>query len=177
MKKFIAIAAIALLSFSCSDDDTAELTTSVEGTWILTSFELNQQLDINGDDIASTDMIAESGCFGNSTITFNNDDTATVNFEEIDVEIEPIEDTDEYDITVECLGSTAQETLYTVSGNTTSLTFEYEDGTTETLDFTISGNTLTVTVPQLSDLPIGNDDGGNDLLYSFVGATLVFTQQ
>lgn len=177
MKKIIAIAAVALLGFSCSDDNSNELVTSVEGTWTLTSFELNQALDINGDGTASTDMIAESGCFGNSTITFNNDDTATVNFEEIDVTLDPIEGTNEYDITVECLGSTAQETLYTVSGNTTSLTFEYEDGNTETLDFVMSGNTLTVTVPQLSDLPIGNDDGGNDILYSFVGATLVFTQQ
>ena len=69
MKKFIAMAAVALLSFSCSDDDSNELVTSVEGTWTLTSFELNQALDINGDGTASTDMITESGCFGNSTIT------------------------------------------------------------------------------------------------------------
>ncbi|WP_188619959.1 lipocalin family protein [Flavobacterium suaedae] len=175
MKKFIAMAALAMLVFSCSDDDTNEVTTSVEGTWMLTSFELNQGLDINGDGEATTDMIAESECFGNSTITFNNDDTATVNFEEIDIEIEQIEGTNDYDITVECLGSTAQETIYTVSGDNTSLTFQYEDGSTETLDFTISGNTLTVVVPELSDLPISDND--DDIAYSFVGATLVFTKQ
>lgn len=176
MKKFIAIAAVALLGFSCSDDDNSTvLTTSVEGTWTLTSFELNEAIDLNDDGTASTDMIAESGCFSNSAITFNDDNTATVSFEELDINVTPVEGTeDEYEYSVECLGSTAQTTLYTVSGNTTSVIFEYEDGSTETLDFTMSGNTLTVVVPALSDLPIADDD---NIAYSFVGATLVFTQQ
>ena len=175
MKKLIAIAAIALLSFSCSDDDANELNTSVTGTWTLTSFELNEELDLDGDGTASSDMIAESGCFANSAITFNTDNTATVVFEELDIDATLIEGTsNEYEFDVECLGTVSQTTLYTTSGNTTTLTFEYEDGTTETLDFTLSGNTLTVVVPALSDLPIENDD---DIAYSFVGATLVFTQQ
>lgn len=176
MKKIIALAAVAILSFSCNDDDGTALTDeSFDGTWTLTSFELNEAIDLNDDGTASTDIIAESSCFNNSTITFDSETNAILNFEELDIDIQVVNGTDnEFEYSVQSLGATSEIATYTVDGNTATVTFDYGEGITETLDFTLSDNTLTVVVPEILDLPILDDD---DVVDSFVGGTLVFTMQ
>lgn len=89
MKKLF-LGAAALLALSCSSDDDGG-NVSVEGTWKLTKFELTDGIDFNNDGTASTNLRAETGCFTNSTIVFEDNDAVTFNMESIDVEPEEVE--------------------------------------------------------------------------------------
>ncbi|QYJ69420.1 lipocalin family protein [Flavobacterium litorale] len=176
MKKLMILAAAALLTVSCSDDDGDSTgNVSVNGTWNLTAFTTNEAADINNDGTASTNFIAESGCYGNSSIVFANENSAIFNLEELDIELDLVIGTeDSYEYSIDCIGAEPEVGMYTVSDNSVSVVFDYGDGETETAIFARSGNTLTVTIPELVDVPV--EDNG-DITYSFVGATLVFTKQ
>ena len=179
MKKLFVLAAMAFLTVSCSDDDNNSTgSTSIEGTWKLTTFDHNEEVDLNEDGTASADMISESGCYGNSNITFSADQVATINIEELEINLDLVVGTeDSYEYSLECVESTPEVATYSVSGNSVSVVSTYiEDGVTETetIVLTRSGNTLTVSIPAFTDVPV---EENGEISYSFVGATLVFTKQ
>lgn len=176
MKKFLTIAAAAIMMISCGDDDSESTGTSVNGTWKLTAFELDQDVDFNEDGTSSSDLIAESGCYDNSNIVFNNSNVATFNFQELDIELDLVIGTENtYEYTIDCLPSTPEVAAYTVSGNNVNVTFDYGDGETDTMVLVKSGNTMSVTIPEFTYVPEEGNDG--EVSYTFVGATLVFTKQ
>lgn len=177
MKKIIALAAVALLGISCSDDDSSETnggSTSIEGTWKLTAFTLNEGADLNNDGTASTDMISESGCYSNSSLVFSTNNVATINIEELEIDLDLVVGTeDSYEYSIDCVEATPEVAAYAVAGNTVNITVtDGEDS--ETIPLVKSNNTLTLTIPEFVDVPI--EENGN-VTYSFVGASLVFTKQ
>lgn len=177
MKKIIALAAVALMGISCSDDDSSETnggSTSIEGTWELTAFTLNEEADLDNDGTASTDMMAESGCYSNSNLMFSSNNVATINIEELEIDLDLVVGTeDSYEYSIDCIGATPEVAAYTVAGNTVNITVtDGEDS--ESIPLVKSNNTLTLTIPEFVDVPV--EENGN-ISYSFVGATLVFTKQ
>lgn len=179
MKKLFVLAAAAFLTLSCSDDDSNPTTSaSVEGTWKLTAFNVNEAVDINDDGTASVDFISETGCYNNSNIVFSGNNVATLSIQELDIELDLVIGTeDSYEYSIDCVDATPEVATYSVSGNSVSVTSTYvEDGVTETetIVMTKSNNTLTVTIPAFTSVP--TEENG-DIIYTFVGATLVFTKQ
>ncbi len=179
MKKLIVLAVAAFLTLSCSDDDNNSTSnTSLEGTWKLTAFNLNEAVDINEDGTASVDFISETGCYNNSNIVFSGNNVATLNMQELDIELDLVIGTeDSYEYSIDCIDATPEVAAYSVSGNSVSVISTYvEDGVTETetIVMTQSNNTLTVTIPEFTNVPV---EENGEVTYTFVGATLVFTKQ
>ena len=176
MKKLFTLIAAAILTMSCGSDDDAQTNASVNGTWKLTAFELEEAVDFNDDGTASTDLIAETGCYNNSTIVFNdNNGIATFSIQELDIEINLVVGTENtYEYTINCDPAMAEVATYTVNGNNVTVTFDYGDGETEDTVFVRSGNTLTVTIPEIVYVP---EENSGDVSYTFLGATLQFTKQ
>lgn len=169
MKK-LALIALAAFAIGCSDDDsnsTANVNASVDGTWKLTAFTLDEPVDFNGDNAASTNLITESGCYNNSTIVFVSGTNATINLQELDVTLISTELGSS--LAIDCIDSTPMVSTYSVTDN--SVVF---DGETEQA-FVRSGNTLSVHLPGVTGVPVEGTDG--EITYDFVGATLVFTKQ
>lgn len=77
MKNFFKLLTVSLLaiSVSCSSDDDSSSNDSVEGTFRLVAFEVETSIDLDGDGDSSTNLIEETGCYENETVTFNNDNT------------------------------------------------------------------------------------------------------
>jgi hypothetical protein len=169
MKK-LALIALAAFAIACSDDDNDSATTvnaSLDGTWKLTAFTLNEPVDLNGDNAATTNMIIESDCYDNSTIVFVSGTTATLNLQELDITLVATELGT--DLAVDCIDSVPMVYTYTATDN--SVTFDGETVHT----FTRSGNTLSVDLPTVAGVPVEGTDG--EITYDFVGGTLVFTKQ
>ncbi|GGB70450.1 hypothetical protein GCM10007424_08010 [Flavobacterium suaedae] len=178
MKKFIALAAVALMGISCSDDDSSETnggSASIEGTWKLTAFTLNEGADLNNDGTVSTDMISESGCYSNSSFVFSSNNVATINIEELEIDLDLVIGTeDSYEYSIDCVEATPEVGTYAVSGNTVTITGSDGEGGTESIPLALSNNTLTLTLPEFVDVPV---EENGEVTYSFVGASLVFTKQ
>ncbi|OIQ21799.1 MAG: hypothetical protein BM557_03125 [Flavobacterium sp. MedPE-SWcel] len=170
MKKLVALAAVAFLSLSCSDEDNTVVNTdeeiTIDGTWNLTSFNLEQAIDLNNDGTESTDMIAETGCFNNSSLVFDTEDSVLMNFQEIDIDLDIVTGTEDmYEFAIECLDAITETATYNVVGNQVFITIQDEDNSDleETIILTQSENTLTVTIPEYTEIPdLFNDDEEND---------------
>jgi len=147
MKKIILLTALAAFAFtSCNnDDDNNEV--SLFGTWKLTKATLNAGIDLNNDGVASTNLIAESGCLNHSTIIFTDDvASAILNMQSLDITEE-----DNGDYSVTC-----------------------EDGVDESLPYTVSGDNVTLTSDGVNVIFVKN---GNKLTIGMDGALLEFTKQ
>lgn len=179
MKKLIILAVAAFLTLSCGgEDDTTIVGASVEGTWDLTAFDINEAFDLNGDGTSSQSLISEAGCYQNSSLEFHSDNTVTINIEELDINMELVIGTeDTYEYTVDCIEATSETGTYAVIGNNITITVQGEiDGEmqTETILLIRDGNTMTLTVPEMVNVPV---DENGEVTYSFVGATIEFTKQ
>lgn len=86
MKKFTLLVLSASALLACSGNDDTTDTVSLTGTWKLASATLPEPYDFNNDGVASTDFMAETGCLGNSTITFTDDvASAIVNMQSLEI--------------------------------------------------------------------------------------------
>lgn len=169
MKK-LALIALAAFAIACSDDDNdsaVNVNASIDGTWKLTAFTLDEPVDFNGDNAATTNLITESGCYDNSTIVFVSGTNATLNLQELDITLVSTELGT--DLAVDCIDSVPMIYTYTVTDN--SVMFDGETAQA----FTRSGNTLSVHLPAVTGVPVEGTDG--EVTYDFVGGTLVFTKQ
>jgi hypothetical protein len=75
---FLLAAAGTFLSLSCGNcEDEPEGTPRPElvATYRLTSWVIPQAVDLNGDGLASIDLVNESDCYANSYVTLNDDNT------------------------------------------------------------------------------------------------------
>lgn len=165
MKKLF-LGAAALLALSCSSDDDGG-NVSVEGTWKLTKFELTEGIDFDNDGTASTNLRAETGCFNNSTIVFDDNDAVTFNMESIDVEPQEVEGG--FDYTVTCEGASASSGTYTVSNNAVTINTGGDP-----VAFTRNGNKLTFAIPESITVPIEQD---GEIVETEIGAYIEFTKQ
>ncbi|MBX2827220.1 MAG: lipocalin family protein [Flavobacteriaceae bacterium] len=139
MKKFVSLLVIALTLGACSnDDDGGNETSSLVGTWILTSYILDQPVDVNLDGTASNDFLEELPCYM-STATFSENGAFASSTSEIDIEIDIINGTAD----VVCIDPVALTGTWELNGDQLSITAEGETDT-ETVD--LNGNTLTFAV-------------------------------
>ena len=145
--KIIALLLISILTFSCSsDDDEDGVTTSIDGTWKMTSFLSETAFDINQDGTSSNDVIVDTGCYQNETFTLNTDNTGTVNstsYADFYLEL-VIGTTDEYEYTFECvLEDDSYEITWSQDGNSITVL----EGGVPSLTGVLSGNTITFVIP------------------------------
>ncbi len=150
MKKIAFGLLVFMLSFgiySCDpweDDSYHEGTTPDEdaqmpGTWKLTAITLQEAYDLNEDGTASSDLMAETNCYQNELMTFNEDmsGVGTSNsYANITIEGETF--------TIECIEE-IEETPFAWAQiqNTVTLTVEGQ-----VVNATLAGNTLTYIIPE-----------------------------
>lgn len=132
-------------------DDGGDDVSLVGQTYILTAFEVETPVDLDGDGVENTEIIAESSCYMNETLFFNDETNATAtstSYLEISVEIDG---NDEFVQTIECIDEEEiTPATYTV------------DGTTITIDGVvgvISGDQIILTIPDGFFGEFISDDG------------------
>ena len=147
MRKLILLSALSLFLFACSsDDDNATPTVDpILGTWKMTSFEVENSYDFNGDGTASRELISETNCYQNETIQINEGGNAIAFSNSILTVIADLVagTTDQYTYTVTC-ESEAEITPADWTLNGTSLSFQEEDGFTVTATYNGSNEFLIV---------------------------------
>lgn len=132
--------AIAFTMMACEDQDDEIQNTSIEGTYLLTTFTLSGPVDYNNDGVETTNLIEETGCYDASNITLLPNGSAVFNIQS--VEIDYIEDENGNPATVvECYFDGPETASYTSSN--TLVTFSVGE---ESLSFTRTANTLTYIV-------------------------------
>ncbi|SDS64577.1 hypothetical protein SAMN04515667_2645 [Formosa sp. Hel1_31_208] len=151
MKKFFlnlfVLSALVLTSSCSSDDDGGTTDANVVGTWQLTSLLTETSIDIDNNGTASNDLLIESDCYLNETISFGANGTGTINTNSyLDVEAElVVGTTDEFTYTINCfIEEDTYSMSYTVSGNTVTVI----DEDMFTVIATVSGNTMTFVIPE-----------------------------
>jgi hypothetical protein len=128
---------VAFAIASCSDDDNKTSTTSLTGTWKLSSIIVPTPIDLNGDGKKTNDLVKESGCMDESSITFVADTTKPAVVKMQDLEID--EDAPGHPKAT-CSAPVTTNSTYTVTNNDVKLTFDGEQVT-----FKKTGNTLSAT--------------------------------
>lgn len=128
------------------NEDNAE----VVGTWKMTSYELDEPIDINGDGEAHPDLLIETGCFKNNFMILNEDFTGMVIYSET---IYFITADDGSIVSYDCL-ELQDETpfIWTIEDNLITTTFSDSD-----LQFTlqVDGQKLTTNDYTIPDLDMG----------------------
>lgn len=174
--------AISILAMACSEPE-AKLPNQnpvTTGTWELTTVSLGLAADLDNDGIPSSDLMVETACFGSSGVMLNADGTATITLENLGIELNAIPGTEEpaYEYTVTCTGAVAQAASYSIAGNNITVSLPNE----QYMVFVRSGDILTLTIPELTDLPVVNEaeeeegEGeGEEIITSPVSATFIFT--
>ncbi|WP_298508468.1 hypothetical protein [uncultured Kordia sp.] len=146
MRKLILLSALSLFLFACSSDDDAPAVDPLLGTWRMTSYEVENEYDFNGDGTASREIISESNCYQNETILINEGGTATVftnSFLTVVANLVP-GTTDEFTYTLDCENDSDIFTLLW-SKNGSTLTFIDDDQSNITATM-ISENQFSFTV-------------------------------
>jgi hypothetical protein len=150
MKKFILglfVLASMTLTTACSSDDDggSNGSTNVTGTWKLTSLLTETSLDINNDGDASNNLLIESDCYQNETISFGANGTGSINsnsYLEVEAEL-VVGTTDEFTYSINCfIDEEVFSMEYTTAGNTVTII----DEDMFAVIGTISGNTITFVI-------------------------------
>lgn len=168
MKKigFIVIAASLILSCSKSDSNTSS---SIDGTYKITSFTTYDPIDGNNDGNATRNYIDETGCYDNSTIILKPDNTALVRFQSAELELNQVAGTNQYQYTSTCNNAYSIDATWTKIDNDITITIE---GKTE--DFIISDNKLYYSLTDIVEYPTQTN---GQILYKATGANLILTKQ
>jgi len=121
MKKVVLILLTAITVISCGDDDRVNQP-DILGTYKLVHFETSNAVDLNNDGISTTDLISESGCYNNSSLTLQSGNNAILRMQSIDVEYISTDDAGEnYDALVECLDAEEEAATYTFANGIINL--------------------------------------------------------
>lgn len=149
MKNFFKYLTISLLaiSVSCSSDDDSSSNDSVEGTFRLVSFEIENSIDLDGDGDSSTNLIEETGCYQDETLAFNSGGAGiatTRSFLDVFVVISTDSDGGEtFSQTIDCvLEEDVSNFTWTQNGSVVTINV---GGDTVTLSY--DGNELSFTIP------------------------------
>jgi len=175
MKKVLfAAALIGLTLISCGDDDSNPTTVnaSIDGTWKLTGFTLDNAIDLNGDGVASTDMVNETDCYSNSELVFTSATEVSLMLEGLDIEVSG--NGNDITLTVDCLAAETLTGTYTVTDTTVTLSGEIGNQG-EDVVMVRSGNTLSVDFNEIQSIPIEGPNGTT--FFDVVGGTVTFTKQ
>ncbi|WP_046756387.1 hypothetical protein [Kordia jejudonensis] len=148
MKKLVLLTVLSIFLISCSSDDDAAAEITLTGTWRMTSFEVENSYDFNGDGTASRDLISETNCYQNETILINANGTATATSTSyLDVTAElVVGTTDEFTYTLDCVNET-DIFLLNWSSNGSSVTFQDEYGDIVNATFDLN-NQFSFVIPQ-----------------------------
>lgn len=148
MRKILLLSALSLFLFSCSSDDDAPTVDPIIGTWKMTSFEVENSYDFNGDGTASREIISETNCYQNETIQINEGGTAVAlsnSFLTVVADL-VVGTTDEFTYTINCENEAEiTPTNWTLNGST--LSFQEDDGFTVTATYNGS-NQFTIVVSE-----------------------------
>ncbi|OAB80508.1 lipocalin family protein [Cochleicola gelatinilyticus] len=173
MKNFLSLLAIALVITSCSsDDDNGGETASLVGTWKMTSFGGESTIDIDMDGSASSNLLIETNCYQNETLTFADNGTGvstSTSYAEITLDISSdAPEGGEY--TIECIEEIEISPLtFTQSGNTVDI-----DSDGESIEAELSGNTMTIVIPSGYFVDVVEGDGSAVLIEDL---TIVYQKQ
>lgn len=155
------------MALSCSSDDDNNRKPSVEGTWKLTKFELSQGIDFNNDGTASQNIMAETDCFNNSTVVFEDNGAVTFSMQSFDADPAAVEGG--FDYTVTCNAADPSTGTYTATSNVVTI-----DTGGDPIAFTRNGNKLTFAIPETLTVPIEQD---GEIVEAEIGAYIEFTKQ
>ena len=175
MKNLLRFLTLTLLLSitACTTNDDGDTSVGLEGTWLMTSFDVGEAYDLNGDGTANSDVIVETGCYQNETLDFNVDGTGvSTNRSFVDIQVTIVTGTtDEVTYSVECIDELfTQAFTWGQTGSTVLITI---DGffITASLD----GDTLTFTIPAGFSIDIPDGNGG--LITLDQNVTMVYTKQ
>jgi hypothetical protein len=113
-------------------------TTSVAGTYTMTSFNTGIPTDLNNDGSASTNQMLETNCFNGSTITINTDGTFRATSKGVDISNSNA---------LQCFSDPDYTGTWTLNATVLKLTY-VDTGVVINELFSVSGNTLLYSVPQ-----------------------------
>jgi hypothetical protein len=172
MKNLFGLLLAALVLVSCNKDDDGSTNASVEGNWKLTSLTTENAYDLNEDGNASNNLMTETGCYQNETITFSGNGTGTAtsnSYALISVEL-VVGTTDEYEYTIECIQE-VDVTAFTWTQSGSTITVSVGGASSSA---TLSGSDLTIVVESGFDQEV---EGGNGTVTVMEDLTFVYTKQ
>lgn len=170
--RLLCLSLFLCLTSCIVNDDFDDLSTPLEGTWLLTTFDIGIPLDLNGDGNASSDIIAETNCYQNETISFASDFTGViVTRSYADIEVTFVTgSTDQVEYSVDCIPDLFnQNIVWSRNGNSVTLDID-----NITLIASIASNKLTFVLPQ--GFSIESPDNGM-LITLTQDVTLTYTKQ
>lgn len=165
--RFLTLAALSAVLFSCSSDDDNNNVSNPEGLYVVSAFTIDAPQDLNGDGVASTNILNETHCFDGGFIQLNSNNTFTASSEGMEITL-----TDEGVEEVSCSDDGNFSGTWSASGN--HITMTYSDGGDEYSDtFDINNNAITYSI---QDGEVVGMAGGNPV-YVTTDISLVYTKQ
>lgn len=123
----------------------------LDGTWLLTAWNGEEPIDLNGDGTENINFLDEMDCYDNETMEFNTDGTGmshSTSYADIFMELE-VGTTDSYYFQVDCIDEVDDTNFtWTQSGNTITISVDDGLGGTEQMQWTLDGNELSITIPE-----------------------------
>lgn len=167
--KYFLLAASFTTLLACSSDDevqpiidnTPPPTTELSGRYILTSFSIPEQVDLNQDGTASYNMMDESECYLETEIMLNEDMTFTA----FDGSV--LFASESGCVTEERNGH------WQVNGETLILSTLMADGLVLDIEYTINGNELSKSSPEAT---YPNYDSEGNQIYSTGNVDLTYVK-
>ncbi len=172
--KFFTITLLAITVSCSSDDDSSSENNSVSGsTFLLTAFETESSLDIDGDGDSSTNLLVETGCLQNNRLVFSTNGTVTaINDSFLDIFVDEDANGDIVQI-VECTPTNDTETLpFSENGNSVSI-----DDEDEAITGTLSGDQLVFILNNGFVGEFLNEDGSDGTFELEETITITYSRQ
>ena len=170
MKKILRLCCLGLLVLSAcnSDDGNNSASTSLDGTYVLTAYNVNPSADANNDGNASVNQMNEVDCFTSNRISLSEGINATLIDATYGIDISGTNPS------IFCNTPQTLEGWYDTTDGTLRLAYFGEDGFANYLYYDISGNVLTRTI---TDGQIYTYDASGDVITLSGTISLQYTKQ
>lgn len=159
MKKLLLFYVMSTLLLGCSsDDDAPSLESFIPGTWKMTNLILENAYLLDQDTEKTIDLVGQTDCYQNETITFNQDGTAVVSSSSfLNISASLVAETEDlYTYTSDCVNDSD---TYSVTWSMTSgglLSLIEDDGFVSQAQYN-GGNFITFSIPEGFEILL--DDG------------------
>ncbi len=145
MKRLMSVFILAVLLVSCSSDDDANDYKGIVGEWNLIQANPENPIDVDGDGLADSNLMAEIPCFSGSSL-FREDGTFSQSFSQLEqTEVNGV-------FTYGCNGFSINTGTYVLNGNQLTLTIDGPEPTTSITTILLDGDILKATLPDFGDL-------------------------